>query len=197
MSKSQHHNPTFSSKVQNWLSETSCTPDVTELGEWENHHLFVYGSCRLGFRLQERLAEATLCGYGMTANPKYLMAIFRGRYPYPVALETEDTTLAARIWGEVYSVTPEQMIHMDFMESNTATWKRKRIPIEMIGPKRTQKVMAYMYVGNMGVWEKKFHTPDLVFKAPRLDEHGLPKHYQFLIRDQTDKAFIAQEKRVG
>src|SRR5690606_37162820 len=112
---------------------SSRTPDYLTLKFQEYHPIFVYGNLKSGGPYSCLLKDAIYLGEGLTANISYDLQYYEGMIRQPVLRRINPNALtAARVMGEVYAVTPEQILEIDFSIENTEVFKRDHVFIRML-----------------------------------------------------------------
>lgn len=176
------------------------TPDVGVLETYQSQLLFVYGNEMRGHSKHEAVNEASC--FMFSAFTKSRFTLWKHKLgkteTYPIALDPIHPRLPALpINGEVYAITPYQIIELDNEKENTVRFIRKRIrlivPYQKIswfkdpsqadklgfsrleGEKhlyrltQVQEITAWAYIGTVDYW------------SPRLDagySFGQVQHYE-------------------
>ena len=101
-----------------------------------NHLVFVYGSLKKGFRLNGSLEGQRYVGIACT-EPKY--SLFNlGQFPGLIDEQHPEfghKAPARQIWGELYEVDEDCLIHLDKIEGvENDYYKRKVIYLDQISP---------------------------------------------------------------
>lgn len=103
-----------------------------------NTLLFVYGTLKRGCSNHHHLAGQTFVGEARTTRGFCLFALTG----YPGLVAREDPTDG--VVGEVWSVDPEKLRHLDEFE-RVAEGLYRRVPIALRSPFAEQPIDAYLY----------------------------------------------------
>jgi hypothetical protein len=178
----------FSRKVKHLDGELSrygkarvYTPDLPELEKKMRCTVFVYDDMLKGGKLHEYVTQTNVSGRwpvfaGYTVDPFYHWKKDLGNESTSVVLEDQvsgfqrDPIKPHRVWGEVYSIRPIQLVKLDFIRENGLQFFRKRVdiyvpnykliyskqnPLPVLVEPEKQTVEAYMYVGNHYYWDNQ------------------------------------------
>jgi hypothetical protein len=144
------------------------TPDFWQLQQKQNHHVFVYDNVMKDHHKHVLIDEAPFLGVAFTLQAKYMMwKKDLGVESYPFVLEgvarsSRIVVEPSRIKGELYDLTPEQVIKLDGYMYNTVQFNRIRLKVliphfnrhgvnlvKEVGP----AVEAWFYLGIKDYWE--------------------------------------------
>lgn len=135
------------------------TPDMGSLRETDQHLVFVYGSLMQGFNNNYLLAKAQFLGRGKTHEELFEMY---SAGAFPVLRDLTDYNEGNFCYGEVYAVNAEQMMRLDFLESNGTMYTRKKKRIKLLDQKISVEgasTVAYplescwVYLGEDDYWD--------------------------------------------
>ena len=97
----------------------SQSPDFPELRTKENIPVFVYGTLKKGFGNNRLLSNAKYLGRAKTID-KYRMYSNGG---FPVLKLSDDGAIVS---GEIYAVTPAELLNTDALEANGVMYQRHK-----------------------------------------------------------------------
>lgn len=115
------------------------------------HYVFVYGTLKKGYGNNRLLQNAKFIDGGVTLTPYDL----RDLGAYPVVVDRK----RARIAGEVYDVTREELQRLDGLEGYPNMYGRKKVLVKL--EQTGIKVQCFMYVGSEE-WIKRMGGPDRI-----------------------------------
>lgn len=122
--------------------EVDFTPDVAALEMKGMVRLFEYGECMTPYVLYKDILCCSVChGTAFTVEAKFKM-VTNTRDKYPVVLEASrkeqrqvaypyPNGTAARIKGELHSVTPQTLFELDRRRLNGVRFKRVRLQVDV------------------------------------------------------------------
>lgn len=145
----------FSGNYKKQLEENGkYTTDIPWLNNFEDHHVFVYGSFKRGCARHIVLSSNTKNRYfgpAVTATQDYDMLVANPA-GFPIVFNncTEKGRLH-KVKGELWMVPTETILRMDNIEANGLVYSRELTSI-FVGK---QTVYAWMYIGNPGFWRNK------------------------------------------
>lgn len=140
------------------------TPDLALLQQQARWPVFVYNELQQGQVQNLRMSKSIYRGLGYTKTSDFVMyKKLLGKETYPLAMAvSEDQKFGissligdmGQIMGELYSVTPYDIIQLDEYHLNTVSFERKTVPI-LIPYKADAKAdkfdmyerEAFMYIG--------------------------------------------------
>lgn len=160
------------------------TKDFPLLREKTHIDVFVYGTLRKNFSNHRQLGpKAELLGVGHTAYDRFILAnnIKAG---FPVAYFHSDPTYRAHIYGEVYRINVDQILQLDYLESNGIMFKRHFLPINIVQSNGSiQNHRAWIYLGVKEFWKDRQQALELGrFIKPN---NGSAPYYIFTQADET------------
>ena len=114
-------------------------------------YVFVYGTLKRGYGNNRLLRDAKFIDSGVTLMPYDL----RDLGAYPVVVDRK----RARVAGEVYEVTKEELKRLDGLEGYPNMYGRKKILVQL--NQTGVRVQCFMYVGSEG-WITHMGGPDRI-----------------------------------
>jgi gamma-glutamylcyclotransferase (GGCT)/AIG2-like uncharacterized protein YtfP len=157
-----------------WLSEANkagmYSPDIARLQMKRNHHVFLYGTEMEGHRNHFKFCgNSGYLGIAFTFARDFVMwkkAVGDESFPFALRGVSSTKTGPSRVCGELYDLTPKQVICLDEHLLNTVQFDRVRLKVVVphvvvkgVGDKvvRTLSVFppieCWMYVGKTRYWE--------------------------------------------
>jgi gamma-glutamylaminecyclotransferase len=104
-------------------------------------YVFVYGTLKKGYGNNQRLLRDTkFIDAGVTLMPYDL----RDLGPFPVVVNNK----RARVLGEVYDCTKQELKRLDQLEGYPRMYGRKKVLVELNAT--GHRVQCFMYVGSQG-----------------------------------------------
>ncbi len=100
------------------------TPDFAALKQKKHHAVFVYGAAKAGGRCHPLLADGTPLGDAYSAQPTFVMKSLGGSHPLLCIATPGQENLQARVYGEVYIVSAEDIMNLDYLEQNGVCMQR-------------------------------------------------------------------------
>lgn len=153
----------LSKTINEIVDDGRFTPDMPELNRQSHHYVFVYGTLRKGFYNHKLLGFNPRCiGVGYTHSDKFIMVRY-GEGGYPVAVFSGDPKYRAKLYGEVYKVSPDQIRLLDYLESNKVMYTRVPLNIDCYVKQYegidetivTKPIKAWTYLGVRDFWKNE------------------------------------------
>lgn len=165
------------------LEEGHYTYDMPELNRKKHHYIFVYGTLKKDFANHPIIRSQLMVGCGYTSSDCFIMGIEKSAR-FPVALFCNDVDYRAKIYGEVYRVSPFEIRTLDNLESNGHLYKRYPLSIDCCqqdGKKQT--IYAWTYIGISNWWKSRRDRlePAMLCKNEQF------KYYLYTKKDQSPK----------
>lgn len=108
------------------------TPDYLKLKLQKHYPVFVYGNLKSGGLYSALLKDSPFLGEGITNNISYQMSYFEGLFNQPILKRIVPSSInAARVMGEVYVVTPEQILEIDAALEHTQMFVRENAFVKL------------------------------------------------------------------
>lgn len=155
------------------------TPDMPEIRAQGNQLVFVYGTLKQSFHNHHVLnRDAQYLGKARTYKDGWSMFDTGG---FPVVLPAQDA--GNFVYGEVYSVTPDNMIRLDGLESNGYMYQRERVRFKLLDQEMEHEMFkgkvnalrdAWMYVGMSDYWADETRITEI---GPTFPKTGPDKMY--------------------
>lgn len=157
------------------------TPDMGQIRAQGNQLVFVYGTLKQGFHNHQVLnRDAQYLGKARTLRDDWLMYDTGG---FPVVMRSSPIAKGNFIYGEVYSVTPDNMIRLDGLESNGSMYQREKVKFKLLDQEMESEVVkgkvtavreAWMYVGMDDYWADESRLAEI---GPTFPQTGPDKMY--------------------
>lgn len=106
---------------------TKLTPDYLQIKLRRKIPIFVYGTLKTaGPHNQTFLSTCSTLGEAFTSTTDWIMRDVGGNFPAVTkVVAKEQQHLGARIYGEVWVVTPEQILELDLLQQNGLKFERQ------------------------------------------------------------------------
>jgi gamma-glutamylcyclotransferase (GGCT)/AIG2-like uncharacterized protein YtfP len=133
------------------IEENYYTEDLPDLYKTETHYVFLADNLMQGKARHHKLHEvydANYIGKAFTKKATYGIMMVRSRVEpvNPVFFEVVTNNEAAFIYGELYEVSPEAVIDLDYHQGNRLMSKRKKI--DVVTRNNHQEVQAYTWLAD-------------------------------------------------
>lgn len=146
------------------------TPDMNDLILEGNQLVFVYGTLKQGFHNHGVIdRHADYLGKGRTLHDGYQMYDTGG---FPVVMAS-GSARGDYVYGEVYSVEPQNMIGLDRLEANGAMYERLKVKFKLLDQNEDNNGFttnlireAWMYVGMDQYWEHRTSLTRINSRCP-------------------------------
>lgn len=192
-------------------AENKCllTPDLSELQQYKRIPVFVYNELQNGQPQNIRLKDCEYGGYGYTESSDFVMykkLLGKETFPFAMPISEDQKTGTAspsptsylgdpgQIMGEIYRLTPQQVVEIDNYMLNTVYYERRRTDI--LVPVRANdsdefkimKVNAFIHVGKSEFWndqifsgegKKLFARSKRIFNVKDKNNEPLSAYYTF------------------
>lgn len=112
------------------------------------HHVFVYGTLKLGYGNNRLLHDGVFVGPGITVRP-FQMRTTPG---FPVVFDVNAEPLH-NIAGEVYEVNDEILSRLDQLEGHPRWYRRQEVVVDIADTGVQQT--CWMYVGTPAGWTNR------------------------------------------
>lgn len=150
---------TFIAKhIQKKLDDGFYTPDQPALNRLKKVPIFVYGTLKKGYPLDEYLKDAEFYSGAMTIKNNFKMCVTQNprRMNFPVVFRSEAYD-AGHISGEIYFVSPDMIPQLDFLEMNTISYHRDLVGVELNDFRHPKggKMFCYTYIGDNAWWHDR------------------------------------------
>jgi gamma-glutamylcyclotransferase (GGCT)/AIG2-like uncharacterized protein YtfP len=146
------------------------TPDMWRLQQKKNHHVFLYGDSMEGHHNHfKHVGNAPYLGIAYTFNRDFIMwkkSVGDESFPFILRGVASTQVGKGRVKGELYDLTPRQVIQLDEYMLNTVQFNRVRLKVtvphivrRLVGDKVTQTlsvfppIESWVYVGKTDYWE--------------------------------------------
>lgn len=162
--------------IEDILNISSYTKDMPLLNLHHTHFLFSYGTLRQGFANHGILGKDPRCfGVGFTKSNNFVLVKYT---TYPIAFYSADEKFKAKIYGELFEVSPDQLRIIDNLESNGEVYQRIPLEIDFIDKNLDKKTCkAWTYLGEKRFWSsEKDHLKPIPICKPR---NGADPYYLF------------------
>jgi gamma-glutamylcyclotransferase (GGCT)/AIG2-like uncharacterized protein YtfP len=169
--------------------------DISERGEYTSDYpllskkksqlVFVYGTLKKSFRNHRTLgSDAKIEGVGFTKFNRFFLANYtKGGFPVAFFNNSGVEASKAKIYGEVYSIHPDVMLDLDYLESNGIMFKRINLPVTVTqGDGSTQDTYAWTYIGVKDYWSS--HQASLEPARLMKPNNGTDPYYIFTLNDE-------------
>lgn len=156
-------------EFQRWLSTVNkagqFTPDLYTIQQKANHHVFVYNEAMEGHRSHfDLVGNSPYLGMSFTIRhfTMYKKAVGDESFPFILDNVRDIRVNASRVGGELYSLSPKQLIKLDEHCLNTVQFNRVRLKVVIphkIKYLHEEKLSAFppieawVYVGKRDFWE--------------------------------------------
>lgn len=145
--------------LQELTKRKEATPDMDHMRANVNYELvFVYGTLKQGFHNHSVLHKsAKYLGVARTYRHEFEMEDTGG---FPVVHRVKETE-GNYIYGEVYAVTPENVMSLDRLEGNGVMYEREKVQVKFLDQKMENASVgtvhalrkAYIYIGVPTYWQ--------------------------------------------
>lgn len=182
--------------IQEQHDKVKHTADAPYLERKEKHLLFVPDELMQRHREHHRLEEPTFLGTGFTNDTFSFFKYRNSGSPVPIALDRQfQSNPYSIIKGELYFVSPDNLIDIDYYKENEVQFIReKRIINIPFRPSRhpwvegISQVSAWMYLAIPAVWEDQLDggyefNPVRLFESRR----QIFRHYYHYTRMELDE----------
>ena len=107
-------------------------------------HIFVYGSLRKGMINHNLLnnMDAKYIGDYKTIENYYMIGLKSKSYPYVIEENINNDLIKSPIYGEVYTISNEDILYLDGLEGHPYNYIREKINVIS----ETNSINAYMYI---------------------------------------------------
>ena len=124
-----------------------------------------------------------MVGCGYTTSDCFIMGIEKSAR-FPVALFCQDVAARAKLYGEVYRVSPFEIRMLDNLESNGVLYKRYPLSIDCCqSDGKKQTIYAWTYIGLSNWWKSRTNRlePAMLCKNEQF------KYYLYTKKEQNPK----------
>jgi hypothetical protein len=134
--------------------------EVWRLKQFECHPVFIYGQEQKGMTQHKLLRNSPRVGVGMTSTGCFTLNVSK-EYGYPVAIAEDEADVSAKLFGEVYLMSPDDIMELDRHYQTGINFRRLRRGIHHYDPavpqdKRITRVtLCHMYLGETNIWLKR------------------------------------------
>jgi gamma-glutamylcyclotransferase (GGCT)/AIG2-like uncharacterized protein YtfP len=160
------------------------TTDYPELITKDSHYLFVYGTLRKQFGNHNLLKDQQLVGCGFTNKNSFFMA--RNKlHGFPVVFFDNREETRAKIYGEVYKVSPEVLLDLDELEANGVMYKRLPLTVDYYQKEGgVKQARCWMYLGIKDFWAEEKRSVSLGVGRKNTPNNGSDPYYYFAKVDE-------------
>lgn len=129
------------------------TPDFFHIRKFNRVLVFVYDELMKNGNLSDAIKEGEFLGKSKTHSENFVLKTFGDDFPV-IFTENAGSFDAGCIKGEVYAVSPETLLRLDYVKGNNSLCKRVQKPvclIEQESPLKSKQeivVQAYLYLGD-------------------------------------------------
>jgi gamma-glutamylcyclotransferase (GGCT)/AIG2-like uncharacterized protein YtfP len=156
--------------VHNSCDRGYYSPDLPTLNRYTHHDVFIYGSNKKNMGRPWLVRKGTPLGVGYTLSDKFVMYSETRDNPEAVILPSGTPSLCASVYGELYRITTEQLLRLDFNMSNRSQFMRIKQTIRVKRGNQYVNYMCWIYVGNRSYWGDKINNADNSHKRLSLCE---------------------------
>jgi len=140
--------------------ENETSPDFLDFKNLQNIPVFVYDDCMVGYKNHKLLKDSVYLGESWTSTQSFVME--RSDIDSPVVFHYNGPGVSTkRVYGEVFLLTPKQLLSLDFHMANNELYKREKRFVCLLEQKIKDNVRmkpslkCWMYLGNPDFWEDR------------------------------------------
>jgi gamma-glutamylcyclotransferase (GGCT)/AIG2-like uncharacterized protein YtfP len=188
------------------------TPDMWQLQQKVNHHVFLYGDTMEGHRNHYKyISNSPFLGIAYTVPHSFIMwkkAIGEESFPLVLQGVSHPAVKPNRVRGELYDLSPQQVIKLDEYMLNTVQFNRVRLKVVVphtrivrFDPEHGESrlvetkgiyppVECWMYVGRTDYWEDLldggFHYPVVKTKEINREFKVFNNSFHYSVAEHND-----------
>lgn len=139
----------FSKWINGEIEQNYYTPDVPDIYRQESHYIFLADVHMNGKAKHNRLVrneDYDYLGKAFTKSASYDIMILRSTFepPTPTYFEVAPSKDAAFIYGELYDVSPDILVELDYYMGNNLMTKRKKVKVATSGTNREATAWTWL-----------------------------------------------------